>query len=238
MALVQPLEGQHVLVAGGAGEVGEGIVRQFLRAGATVIVPSRREEHLEELRNQLANEVTESLITRQVNLGDMASAQDFAATLQQEFGVIHHVVASLGGWWEGKSLIELDFATWQHVIDNGLTAHFVCARAFLPQMIHTDSSYTFINGSGALDPFIGSGPISVSDAAQMMLQRTLTAELAQTHVRINSLLITTSVTTRSNQTGLAHWLSADEVGKYCVALATGNIKGEVIVFDSREQLPP
>jgi 3-oxoacyl-[acyl-carrier protein] reductase len=234
---VQPLEGQQVLVAGGAGEVGEGIVRQFLRAGATVIVPSRREERLEALRDQCANEATERLITHQVNLGDMASAQGFATTLQQECGALHHVVASLGGWWQGTSLIELDFATWQHVIDNGLTAHFVCARAFLPQMLHTNSSYTFINGSGALDPFTGSGPISVSDAAQIMLQRVLTAELAQTDVRINSLLITTSVTTRSNQLGLAHWLSADDVGQYCVALATGDIKGEVIVFESREQLP-
>ena len=223
-----------MLVAGGAGEVGEGVVRQFLRAGATVIVPSRSWERLEQLREQLAEDATERLVTRQTNLGDMTSAHAFAATLQQEFTVIHHVVAALGGWWEGKPLVELDITTWQQVIDSSLTAHFVCARAFLPQMLYTDSSYTFINGSGALDAVAGSGPMSVSDAAQNMLQRVLSAELAQTRVRVNTLLFTTSVKTRSYPMGSDNWPSADDAGQLCVALAKGDTQGKTIIVESRE----
>ena len=47
------LDGKIALIPGGTGGVGEGIVRGFLNAGATVVVPSRREESLEKLRRQL-----------------------------------------------------------------------------------------------------------------------------------------------------------------------------------------
>jgi NAD(P)-dependent dehydrogenase (short-subunit alcohol dehydrogenase family) len=40
------LEGARIVVAGGAGGVGEGIVRSLLRRGARVLVPWRRHERL------------------------------------------------------------------------------------------------------------------------------------------------------------------------------------------------
>jgi len=40
------LTGKVALVAGGSGGVGEGIVRQLLTDGATVVVPSRSNEKL------------------------------------------------------------------------------------------------------------------------------------------------------------------------------------------------
>ena len=53
------LDGNITLVLGGAGEVGEGIVRQFLLHGAAVVVPSRsiyRLDNLIERLGDLANE--------------------------------------------------------------------------------------------------------------------------------------------------------------------------------------
>jgi NAD(P)-dependent dehydrogenase (short-subunit alcohol dehydrogenase family) len=47
------LNQQNILVAGGAGEVGEGITQQLLAAGATVIVPSRSPDKLERLKMQV-----------------------------------------------------------------------------------------------------------------------------------------------------------------------------------------
>src|SRR6478609_2086270 len=45
------LEGAKVVVAGGAGGVGEGIVRSLLRRGARVLVPSRSRERLRALES-------------------------------------------------------------------------------------------------------------------------------------------------------------------------------------------
>jgi len=47
------LDGKTALIAGGTGGVGEGIVRAFLSEGATVIVPSRSSDRLQQLTDQL-----------------------------------------------------------------------------------------------------------------------------------------------------------------------------------------
>ena len=49
------LEGKTAFVAGGTGGVGEGIVRAFLDEGATVVVPSRKQENLDQLRGYLGS---------------------------------------------------------------------------------------------------------------------------------------------------------------------------------------
>jgi NADP-dependent 3-hydroxy acid dehydrogenase YdfG len=50
---MEKLDSKIALIAGGTGSVGEGIVRAFLKQGATVVVPSRTAERLEQLRGYL-----------------------------------------------------------------------------------------------------------------------------------------------------------------------------------------
>lgn len=47
------LSGKIAYIAGGAGNVGEGIVRGFLKEGATVVTSSRSNEKLDRLRELL-----------------------------------------------------------------------------------------------------------------------------------------------------------------------------------------
>lgn len=109
---------------------------------------------------------------------------------------------------------------------------------FLPAIREqTDSSYTFINGGGALHPVPTAGPVSVSAAAQLMLQKVFSAEHEAFPVRINSLVLATPVKTRSRGQTPPDWISADEAGQYCVALAQGNTSGETIIFENADQLP-
>ena len=225
---------QTVLIAGGTGEVGEGLVRQILRTGATVIVPSRSPARLDQLRHLLAGENTDNLITKQGDVGSMEGAQ----ALRDEINTLHHVVASLGGWWQGKPLTDISLEQWHDLIHMGLHAHFILAKTFLPVIREqTGSSYTFINGGGALHPVPTAGPVSVSAAAQLMLQKVFSTEHEASPVRINSLVLATPVRTRSRGQGPPDWISADEAGRYCVALAQGNTNGETIIFKIADQLP-
>ncbi|MCB0156294.1 MAG: SDR family oxidoreductase [Anaerolineae bacterium] len=230
-----------VLVTGGAGEVGEGIVRQYLQSGATVIVPSRSPEKLADLRQRLA--ATEKLIPLVAEVGTEAGAKALRQKIEQQVGGLDAVVASLGGWWQGQPLTEISLERWHRLIDNSLTAHFIVARTFLPLIAdRPGSSYTMINGAGGLHPVPTAGPISVSAAGQMMLQKVLAAEAQQAGqpVRINSLILATPVLTRSRPQGQPGWLTADEAGHYCVYLASEKgqaVSGQTIVFENRAQLP-
>lgn len=231
------LHDKTVLIAGGAGEVGEGLVRAFLAEGATVIVPSRSRDKLDALRERLDD--TDRLITRIADVSDASGAADLRDWIADTVGPLDAVVASLGGWWQGAPLTEVPLDTWHRLIDMGLTAHFVLAKTFVPVLRgRSGASYTLINGAGGLHPVPGSGPISVSAAAQLMLKDVLAAE--NETVRINTLLLATPVITRSRPDGPDDWLTADDAGAYAAHLAgdaAREVHSETIVFESRDQLP-
>jgi len=224
------LAGQTILVAGGAGEVGEGITRQFLAAGARVFVPSRNTDKLAQLKKRL-NATDDTFITVEGAIG----TEDGAAAIRDKAGNIDHVVASLGGWWQGQPIIQIDLSLWHQLVDNSLTAHFVTAKTFLP-ILKEGASYTLINGGAALHAMPMVAPIAVSATAQIKLGELMAVE--NPHIRINSLILATPVITRSRPHGEKGWISADDAGKYCVYLTTdaNTQTGKTIIFDSVDKL--
>lgn len=225
------LTGQTVLVAGGSGEVGEGITRQLLEAGATVIVPSRNAEKLEQLKARMGD-LADKLRTIVGHIGTVEGAE----AIRDEAGQIDHLVASLGGWWQGKTIPEIDLDLWHDLLDNSLTAHFITAKVFLP-VLPDGASYTLINGGAALHAFPEVAPIAVSAAAQVKLGQHIAVENQQ--LRVNSLILATPVITRSRPQGQEGWLTADDAGRYCVYLASdaNQQTGETIVFKSVGEIP-
>lgn len=129
------------------------------------------------------------------------------------------VVASLGGWWQGKPIVDLDRETWLRLIDSNLLSHLTAVRAFMPPMIEAGGrSYTLINDGAAMEPVPDAGPMSMLAAAQLMLARTLAAEARGSGVR--QLLIETPVNTRTRLRAEPSWLTADDIGKAAVWLAS------------------
>lgn len=252
------LENKTILVAGGTGEVGEGIVRQLLRAGANVIVPGRSADKLAQLRSRLeadADAAADDGTTASVVASRLTTitAPDFATPQEAERvkteivnrfnGQLDGVVASLGGWWQGQPLTEVSPQLWHDLLDQGLNAHFIVARTFLPLLYQRagSTSYTLINGGGALQAIAGAGPVVISAAAQLRLGEVLAAEAIRSGLptRINNLVLATPVLTRSRPNGPANWLSADDAGRYAVFLASdkaASLSGQTIIFNGPEQL--
>jgi NAD(P)-dependent dehydrogenase (short-subunit alcohol dehydrogenase family) len=224
----------NILVAGGAGEVGEGITRQLLNAGATVIVPSRSQDKLDQLKTQLQHPA--NLITKVADMSSLEAAEQLRDELKTELGQIDHVVASLGGWWQGQPLIHISLELWHTLINNSLTAHFIAAKTFIPFLQESKGSYTLINGGGALHPVPTAGPISASAAGQLMFGNVLAAENKSLGVRVNNLVLATPVKTRSRPDGQPDWLTADDAGRYCLQLMQSDTTGETIIFDSKARV--
>ncbi len=95
------LNGKIAFIAGGAGNVGEGIVRSFLKAGATVITISRKQEKLEELRSYLGDLANDNFVPIVGDLGDLESAEKLRTQIFGKFNRLDAVVASVGGTWKG-----------------------------------------------------------------------------------------------------------------------------------------
>ncbi len=231
------LKDRVALIAGGAGEVGEGIVKAFLQAGATVVVPSRKPERLMDLQIGLGELGNERFVAVTADVGTPEGAHAVRQTILQRFGQLNAVVASLGGWWQGKPLVSVPLEDWANVLQNNLTAHLLVARTFLPMLYNQPgSSYTMINGGAAFEPVPGAGPVSIAAAAQLMMKDVLAAEARGRPVRVNTLALMTPVVTRSRPSGRPEWLTADEVGAYCAYLAAAVTNGETIQLKDHAQV--
>ncbi|MDO9084936.1 MAG: SDR family oxidoreductase [Anaerolineaceae bacterium] len=234
------LKGKVALVIGGAGEVGEGVVRQFLTHGATVVVPSRDEYRIEQLRNHLGQICCDRLITFQAGCTTEEGGHDLRKKIENEVGHLDTVVASIGGWWQGEQLSQVPLRIWNHIMENSLTAHFVAAKTFLPLLADQEGScYIFLNGGAALYAIPTAGPISITASAQLMLKNVFVAEYEQHPIRINTLLVKTKINTRSQPNPKPYWITADEVGLYTVYLASPacDLRGETIIFNERGEIP-
>ncbi len=207
---------RNVLVAGGAGGVGEGIVRALLAStDSTVIVTSRDPARLALLESRVAGHADAKRFVGIVgNAGEAASANAIAQRLRDEHGGIDVAIPSLGGWWGGGPLIELDLATWGTVRAEMLDTHVVFARTFVPELLRRAGGwYLGIGGGAALQPIRNASIVSIAAAAQLMLTRALALELDGRAVRISELVVNGPVRTRESEAiAQRGWITADEVG--------------------------
>src|SRR6185436_8272178 len=112
IAAMPPLTGKVALVLGGCGEVGEGITRALLAAGAVVAVSSRDNNRLSELHDRLPVEWDGRYVPIH---GDISSPTGVLAVRDRVQFVCQNldvVVASLGGWWQKGPLIFSTIEDW------------------------------------------------------------------------------------------------------------------------------
>lgn len=218
------LTGKRIVVAGGTGDVGEGVVRALFAAGASVIVPTRSAEKGARLRDALANPSLLELIAGEV--GHVRGAMALAATIAASCP-LDGLVASLGGWWSGPMLVELDHQAWDRVIADNLTSHFALARAFAPLLKETQGTYIQLVGGAAEYPAPGSSLVSITASAVAMMGRTIEAETNGAFVT-RQIMIGALVATRSRAAGPDTGVSADEIGALAARLiARPDVEGLV-----------
>ncbi|MEU9239354.1 SDR family oxidoreductase [Streptomyces sp. NPDC048385] len=207
------LSGRRALVPGGTGAVGEGVVRGYLTAGADVVVPTRTQERAEKFRAVLGEAATDRLHLVVHDYTTFTGAEQLVEEMERRLGGVDDVVAPIGGWWAGKRLWEIDEADWQSAFVDLTTAHLAVMRACLPRL-NARGAYTLIVGDSAFTPIPGSGLVSMEQAALLMMQQVLTAELDGTQRAFA--LVLGPVRTRLAP-GAPDQVTADQVGAVAVA---------------------
>ncbi|MBV9795436.1 MAG: SDR family oxidoreductase [Actinobacteria bacterium] len=228
------LAGRRVLVPGGTGGVGEGIVRRYLAAGADVVVPTRAEARAAEFRQLLGDAASPRLHLVVHDYTTFASAERLAGEMERLLGGIDDVAAPIGGFWAGRRLWEVTEADWQAAFTGLATAHMAVLRAALPRL-NRDGAYHLIIGGSAFTPVPGSGLVSMEQAALLMMQRVLAAELADTK-RVFALVLG-PVNTRQAEAADSDWVTAEQVGAVAVAASLATAGGEEIRLLSQADVP-
>ena len=228
------LEGKHVLIAGGTGNVGRHIVREVLTAGGSVIVPSRSPEKLE----TLAAVLDPALRSRLVPLtGDITSDAD-APRLLEEAGELDGAVATLGRFVVAPKVIDAPRADLGRALDDYVFAHFAAARTLVPAVQRSGGAYVTINGMLAFEPvFPGAGLVSIATAAQAMLARVLMKEHADTAARINEVVVYSSFGRGNDESNLVTGADIGRCVAHLLSDSARSVRGETFHLRSPESIP-
>lgn len=211
------LSTKRIVVAGGSGDVGEGIVRRLLAEGAEVIVPARSAAKVADLHRMFTDASRLKVITSA--FGTVSGAQALADEVAGDG--VDAVIDSIGGWWQGRQMVDVDEATWDELIANNLTSHFAVARAFVP-LLEAGGTFVQILGGAASAPIPKAGLVSVTAAAVAMMGRVVALEAQATSLRFHQLQINSFVATRGRAASGPGWITADDVGDEVVRLITAD----------------
>jgi NAD(P)-dependent dehydrogenase (short-subunit alcohol dehydrogenase family) len=239
---VPRLKGRVVLVAGGTEGLGEGIVRELLRRGAIVVVPSPSAEDLEGLRDRLQTLPTEDLVTIFGDIGRPEEAERIRDVLLGRLGRLDAIVASLGRWSYCRSMVELSLETWQCVLGDSLSTHCVIVRTFVPLLKGQGyGSYTLIKQTTVEAAGTQNGLNAVVGDAQDMLVRVLLQELTDTPVRINEVVVCLDASVCKEASDPSQSLIAECVGTFAAWLASEEaapVHGATIRLVDRQSVHP
>ena len=187
------LDGKTALVTGGATGIGRMAAEALVRAGARVLLASRKGDACAAVAEELNG------------LGARGSAEGFAGDVATEEGVdalvaavkqrtdsLHILMNNAGISW-GAPMGDFPFSAWQKVMSVNVAGGFDLTQKLLPMLRATataeDPARVVNVGSVMGEREMGDGAYSysASKAAVMHLSKILAKELAGDHITVNAL---------------------------------------------------
>jgi NAD(P)-dependent dehydrogenase (short-subunit alcohol dehydrogenase family) len=175
------LNGQVVLITGGARGVGAETARRLVGRGAKVVLVDLDREPLAALEAELGPAAT-SIVGDVCRLEDMEAAVAHAVAT---FGRLDVAVANAGIASYG-SVLAVDPATFRRVIDVNLNGVFHTVRAALPQLIEHKGYALVVSSLAAYAPAPGLVAYNASKAGAEQFANALRAEVAYQGVTVGS----------------------------------------------------
>ena len=173
------------LVTGASRGIGRAVAAELARRGWAVCIGYRvRQDKAEELAAELAAEGCR-VMTCQADVSQQEQVEAMVRRVEQTFGAVSLLVNNAG--IAGQSLFqELTDERWHEFFSVNVDGAFYASRAVLPAMLHAHEGY-IVNISSIWGQRGASCEVaySATKAALIGMTRSLAAELAPSHIRVN-----------------------------------------------------
>ena len=120
-----------ILVTGATAGFGESITRRFVANGHKVIATGRRQERLQELKDELGD----SILTAQLDVRNRAAIEEMIANLPAEWRAIDVLVNNAGLALGMEPAHKASVEDWENMIDTNNKGLVYMTRAVLPGMV-------------------------------------------------------------------------------------------------------
>lgn len=239
------LEGKVAFVTGANSGLGRAVALALRDAGALVAIGGRRADRNAHVLESLGP----SAAAFELDVADEASVERAVAGTVEKFGRLD-ILVNNAGVGQRASVMDLDRATWQHVIDTNLTGAFLCTKHAARRMkaqgggkiINVSSIYGLVAPSQGLQV-----AYTVAKHAVIGLTKVNAVELAPLGIQVNAVVpgwYFTEMTEELRGTAIersvirrtpaGRWGDAPDIVGTCVYLASAAsdyVNGTVITVD-------
>ncbi len=180
------LSGQVALVTGTSRGLGQQFARALARAGADLILTSRRRETLDEFAAEMVA-LGRRAVALELDVRDEASIRQMAVDAEAAFGQIH-ILVNNAGCNVRKPALDVSWDDWNLVLDTNLRGSFFVAQAVARGMI-TRGYGRIINMGSVTSVFgyAGLGPYGASRGGIRQLTMSLADDWGPHGVTVNCL---------------------------------------------------
>lgn len=127
------LSGQVALVTGTSRGLGQCFARALARAGADLVITSRRRETLAAFEAEMKS-LGRRVVSLELDVRDQGSIERMAAAAEAAFGQIH-ILVNNAGCNVRKPALDVTWEDWNQVLDTNLRGTFFVAQAIARGMI-------------------------------------------------------------------------------------------------------
>lgn len=173
------LDGQVVVVTGGARGVGELLARKLAARGARIALVGLEPEELKRVSASLDSESH----YWHADVTDHVAMAQVAVEVKEHFGKVDVVVAN-AGVAHGGPFVDSDPDTWRRVIEVNLIGGAVTGRAFLPLLMESRGYFLQIASLAAITPAPMMTAYCASKSGVEAFAHSLRAEVGYRGVRV------------------------------------------------------
>ena len=190
------LEGQVAIITGASRGIGKAIAETFARAGARVVVCSRKLEGLEAAAAEIREAApvladgnrSGQVLAIQAHVGQADDVRNLVAQTMEAYGRVDVVVNNAATNPHFGPLLTADEGQWLKILDTTLLGAVRLCQAAVPHMREQGGGKIINMASIAgLRPSAAMGLYGVGKAALIQLTRQLAMELGPDNIRVNAI---------------------------------------------------
>lgn len=205
------LQGKIAIVTGGSRGIGQAIAFGFAKAGAKVVITSRKAQDLEATAAEIKAFGGEVLVLP-AHLGKMEEIRRVVGTVMEKYGRIDILVNNAGTSPAMSCVLESDERLWDTIMNLNLKGFYFLSQA-VAKVMKNQGGGKIVNVASVdgfkPEPFVSI--YSISKAGVRMITKTFAAELAPYNIQVNTIAPGPIDTKMMN----SHWwnLSPEEAKK-------------------------
>lgn len=242
------LSDKVAVITGSSRGIGRSIAENLARAGAKVVISSRKAEACESVAKAIRAEGGQAIVIP-ANISDHAALQILVNQTRSQWGKIDIMVANAASNPYFGPMRGLPDEAFTKIMNNNVLANIWLANLVIPEMAERrDGCYIIVSSIGGLKGSRDLGAYCISKAADMQLARNLATEWGKYNVRVNCIapgLIKTEfaralwedserAAVAEKMTPLGRLGEPDDIGGVAVFLASragAYVTGQTIVAD-------